>query len=247
MVTIICKEKKFSQIQGIIFDKDGTLEDSHQYLRQLGQKCARIIDASHPGIIDPLLMAFGIIDNQILPDGLMATGSRQENEIAAAAYIAETGKSWFESLQSAKNAFKQADTYFKNNQPISPLFKNTLEVIKYLHQAGIKLGIVSADSTAKVEEFIKIHHLEEYIQVSMGVDGDIHKPNPKLFVIACQKLGIDVKSTLMVGDSQGDIEMAKLAGAAGAIGICYHSLESTHLASADVTISQLDEIKIFTS
>ncbi|MFM7372644.1 MAG: HAD family hydrolase, partial [Sphaerospermopsis kisseleviana] len=60
MITIKCGDITFSDIQAILFDKNGTLEDSETYLRSLGQKAARIIDAQIPGIGEPLLMAFGI-------------------------------------------------------------------------------------------------------------------------------------------------------------------------------------------
>jgi phosphoglycolate phosphatase len=51
----------------------------------------------------------------------------------------------------------------------------------------------------------------------------------------------------MVGDSGGDIEMARRAGAAGCIGICWGSPQAAHLEAADVAISQLDEIEVVDS
>ncbi|MGL5195823.1 MAG: HAD family hydrolase, partial [Chroococcales cyanobacterium] len=45
MTTIQCRDIKFERIEAIIFDKDGTLEDSEDFLRLLGQKRSRIIDA----------------------------------------------------------------------------------------------------------------------------------------------------------------------------------------------------------
>ena len=50
MVAINCRGVIFQDIQAIIFDKDGTLEDSQEFLRNLGQKLTRIIDAKIPGI-----------------------------------------------------------------------------------------------------------------------------------------------------------------------------------------------------
>ena len=87
MITVNCGQIKFENIQSIIFDKDGTLENSQNYLRELGIRRACLIDAQIPGIGDSLLMAFGIQDDIFNPTGLIAVGSRQENKIAAA-YIA---------------------------------------------------------------------------------------------------------------------------------------------------------------
>jgi phosphoglycolate phosphatase len=244
VVTIRCRNREFPNIKAILFDKDGTLEDSQSFLRELAYKRARMIDAQIPGISDPLLMAFGIQDNTLDPTGLMAVGSRQENEIAAAAYIAETGRSWFESLAIAHNAFTEADKYLQDKAGTSPLFAGSLEVLKFLSEAGLKLGILSADSTAGIQTFVTRHQLSNYIQMMMGADFGLSKPDPALFVKACQRLSVEPNATLMVGDSQGDIEMAKAAGAAGAIGICWGNPEAAHLETADVAIAQLDDIEI---
>ena len=247
MVTIISKDVKFNDIQAILFDKDGTLEDSHTFLRELAIKRARLIDAQIPGIGEPLLMAFGITDNILDPTGLMAVGSHSENRIAAAAYIAETGRSWFEAKQIATNAFIEADKYLSQNVVTSPLFVGSLETLQLLSAANLKLGILSADSTANVEKFVVSHQLSEYVQLAMGVEQGLNKPEPKLFIQACQKLGVEPDKTIMVGDSQGDIKMAQAAGAAGTIGICWGNNNTSHLQKADVTIASLEEIKIVPS
>lgn len=244
MVTIRCREVTFSNIQAILFDKDGTLEDSQAFLRELGQKRARLIDAQIPGIGEPLLMAFGINGDTLDPTGLMAVGSRRENEIAAAAYIAETGRGWLESLAIARNAFAEADRYLQDRANTSPLFAGCLEVLKCLSDAGLKLGILSAATTARVEAFVQRHQLEPYILLQQGVDEGPSKPDPVLLLQACQTLGVEPAFTLMVGDSVGDIEMARRAGAAGCIGICWGTPAAAHLEAADVVISQLDEIQI---
>ncbi|ABG53630.1 HAD-superfamily hydrolase, subfamily IA, variant 3 [Trichodesmium erythraeum IMS101] len=243
MVAINCGGLIFHDIQAIIFDKDGTLEDSQEFLRNLGQKRARLIDAKIPGIGEPLLMAFGINDNNINSTGLMAVGSRRENEIAAAAYIAETGRGWLESLTIAKEAFTEADQILPKSTPGS-LFKGSQEVLKYLSQAGIQLGILSADNTTAVQNFVKYYQLNDYIQLEMGVDDGLSKPDPELFLQACHKLGCKPVRTLIVGDSPTDIEMGRKAGAAGCIGIFFGKSEAEHLQLADVAIAKLEEIKV---
>lgn len=245
MRTILCGDRYFRQIEAIIFDKDGTLENSQNYLRELAVKRARLIDAQVPGIGEPLLMALGIQDDRLDPTGLMAVGSCQENLIAAAAYIAETGCSWFESLAIAKNSFIEADKYLQRNPQTSPLFTGCLEVLKKLADAGVKLGILSSDSTVNVETFVSSYQLQDYIQLSMGAERDICKPEPELFIQACQRLGVKPENTLMVGDARGDMDMAKNAGAAGTIFICWHAPRASYLElEADAAITQLDEILI---
>ncbi|MFP4338546.1 MAG: HAD family hydrolase [Halothece sp.] len=245
MVTIKCQNQVFSGLSAVIFDKDGTLADSQQFLQELGQKRARLLDAKIPGIGESLLMAFGIEEGTINPVGLMAVGSRYENEIAAAAYVAETGRSWLESLEIAKAAFWEADQHFTPRAKTPPLFTGGLETLQQLSQAGLKLAILSADTPEGVKAFISRHNLSAYIQVAKGVSsGEVSKPDPRLFLQTCEKLGVAPNQSLMVGDSPGDIQMGKQAGAAGVIGIAWNNLGASYLKEADCAIAQLDELQI---
>lgn len=241
MKTIKCRDRTFSNIQGILFDKNGTLEDSEIFLRSLAQKSARIIDAQIPGVGEPLLMAFGVNGANLDPAGLISVASRRETEVAAAAYIAETGKGWFESLQIARQGLDEAEKYV--NTTVSSLFPGGLELLKSLSAAGLKVGILSAATTSEVNIFVQTHQLQNHIHLNMGVDGNISKPNPKLFLQACEQLGVEPSQTLMVGDSVGDMQMAKNAYAAGCIGITWIG-KPEHVRGADVVINQLEEIQI---
>ncbi|MEH2307110.1 HAD family hydrolase [Nostoc sp.] len=241
MATIKCRKITFDNIQAILFDKNGTLEDSETYLRSLAQKATRLIDAQIPGTGEPLLMAFGINGNLLDPAGLISVASRRETEVAAAAYIAETGKGWFESLKIARQALDEAEKYIE--QTPSPLFVGSLDLLKYLQKGGLKLGILSAATTDEVNKFVAHHQLSDYIQLKMGVDEGPSKPDPVLFLQACEALGVEPGATLMVGDAVGDMQMARDAKAAGCIGITWVG-KSDNVRGADVVINQLDEIQI---
>ncbi|MDJ0569734.1 MAG: HAD family hydrolase [Pleurocapsa sp. MO_192.B19] len=242
-IAIACQDLIFNNITAIIFDKDGTLENSLVFWREVGTERARLIDAQIPGVGEPLLMAFGIQDNILDPTGLMAVGSRIENEIAAAAYIAETGRSWYEAKKIAQEAFAEISEskYLTKTPKSAPLFPEVKETLKSLANKGVKLGILSADSTKEVTNFVASHQLEDYIQLNMGVDDAITKPDPRLFIQACQALGVVPSQALMVGDSQLDIAMGVAAGSAGKIGVCRSG--NCRLSQADIQIASLSEIQ----
>ncbi len=241
MPAIACQHRQFTNIQAIIFDKDGTLEDSGDYLRNLAQKRARLVDAQIPGVGEPLLMAFGVNGTTLDPAGLQAVGSRHENEIAAAAYIAETGRGWSEAMQIVCQAFTEADRVMESTP--AAMFPGCLASISALASAGIKLGIVSAATTSQVTKFVEYHQLQSYFQVLLGSDRQFAKPDPRLFQFACTQLGVNPDATLMIGDSGWDMSMASKGGAAGCIGILWGRSRQP-LLGADVTISDLAELKI---
>jgi phosphoglycolate phosphatase len=242
MFTIRCLDRLFTNIQAVIFDKDGTLENSSDYLYQLAQKRTRLVDAQIPGVGEPLLLAFGVNNSRLDTAGLMCVGSRNENAVAAAAYIAETGRGWIEAKNIVDRAFTEADTMVPNDLP-GQMLPGSQELIDRLFQAGLPLGILSNAPSSDVQNFVRHHQLQPYLKLQMGADGAITKPNPILFLQACTQMGVEPAHTLMIGDSAGDIEMAQRAGAAGCIAIDW-GIAAPHLASADVIIQHLETIQL---
>ena len=242
MKMIQCHNVSFPNIKAILFDKNGTLEDSEIYLCSLAQEAARIIEAQIRGAGEPLLLAFGVKNSYLDPTGLISVASRQEVEVATAAYIASNGKGWIESLYIAHQVLEEAEQCLSNT--ITPLFDVVLPVLQKISNAGLKLGILSAATTREVNNFVTTHQLRSYFSLEMGVDKGPSKPDPRLFLQACQALEIEPKYTLMVGDSVADMQMARNANAAGSIGITWID-KPENVAGADVVINQLHDIQVF--
>ncbi|MFM1841722.1 MAG: hypothetical protein RLZZ490_455, partial [Cyanobacteriota bacterium] len=104
--------------------------------------------------------------------------------------------------------------------------------------------ILSAARQWSVERFIADHQLGGWVQVAMGSDQGLSKPDPTLYQLACEKLGVNPSQTLMIGDAQGDITMAKTAGAKGAIAIRWPGYQSPILQDADLTIEAIGQIQV---
>jgi phosphoglycolate phosphatase len=244
MIDLQVRDHRFESLQAVIFDKDGTLAQVESYLASLGQKRARLVDAQVPGVQEPLLLAFGLEGARLSPTGLLAVGSRREGEIAAAAYIAETGKPWVGAVAIAIAAFDEAARYLTPKSPHTPLLPGTLELLQQLAATPAKIGILSADTSAQVEEFVTTYQLNSYIDVYHGIDGLRSKPDPWLFTNLCAALGVDPGHTLMVGDSDADMAMAKAAQAAGCIGVSWGWSQPNPMVKADVIINDPSEIKL---
>lgn len=245
MAKIACNGVIFSEIEAIFFDKDGTLEDSRSFLEELAQERIQQVALTVPNFNKKqLLLALGIREKGINPKGLMAVGSRQENELATAAYVASSGYDWFTAKDIVQKAFDRAAEKVFPTKQSSPIFDGSLRVIQSLAANQIKLGIISADSTEGINAFTKREKIDDYFQLVLGSNSSLSKPDPKFYLEACKKLNVPAKNTLMVGDSLGDIQMAQQAGAAGTIGISWHDLTNNHLDLATVIIDDLTAIQI---
>lgn len=206
---------QLNQIQGIVFDKDGTLAQSEAFLAHLARRRARRVDAMVPGTQEPLLLAFGVERDHLNPTGLQAVGSRHENMIAAAAYIAETGMSWFEARTLAQQAFEEADAHETAKASQTPIISGVMALVQHLAATGIPLGVLSADSTANVQAFLQTYELDRYFAHATGINPPLAKPDPAPLLHLCEDLGIAPAATLVIGDGDGDMAMAQRAGAMG--------------------------------
>lgn len=249
MVRVICGDRVFSGIRAVIFDKDGTLADSQHYLWQQAYKRielleARIGEIAPVSLADRLLRAWGIEDDRIHPAGLMAVGSRRDNEIVTAGYLTALELGWVEALTLVSEVFAQASQAFPNKVQLTPMIAGVPDCLESLHRSGLRLGMLSADTTANVEAFAATHGLDVYCDLLMGAQPGLSKPDPQLLQMACDALGVLPSETLVVGDSDADIELAKRSGAAGAIGVAWGWEVPLRLPRADVMISHLDQLQI---
>lgn len=230
MANIRCGDVAFEHIRAVLFDKDGTLANVEAFLSQLGHRRSRLLDAKVPGVQEPLLMAFGFTNGALNPFGLLAVATRLENEIAAAAYVAETGRDWIEAIQIVQETFREADSAFSPKAKQTPPCEGVLELLSALSSGGdIRLGIVSSDSSQNVRDFVQEYALESHFQLLQGTDqwtddgseSSPRKPDPAFFHTACQKLDVQPDECLVVGDSPSDFKMACRGGAAGFIGVTW--------------------------
>ena len=128
-------------------------------------------------------------------------------------------------------------------QVSQPLYPGALEALDALSADGILLGIASGKSRRGVDRVVKEHGLEDRFVTVQTPDVAPGKPNPGMVLQAAAAAGIEPADTVVIGDTQFDIAMARAAGASS-VGVAwgYHPVELLRQAGATRLIDSFDQL-----
>jgi len=83
-----------------------------------------------------------------------------------------------------------------------------------LKNRGIKISLLTTKGQDQADKIIDYFNLRKYFDLVMGRrDGIEHKPSPEPLHLICKGLNADVRNTLMIGDTELDIQCGQNAGA----------------------------------
>ncbi|WP_406129948.1 HAD family hydrolase [Streptomyces sp. NBC_00989] len=81
-------------------------------------------------------------------------------------------------------------------------YPDTEDVLRTLHERGIGVGVVS-NIGWDLRPVFRDHGLDAYVDAYvLSYEHGVQKPDPRLFTVACEALGVDPKDVLMVGDDR---------------------------------------------
>ena len=94
-----------------------------------------------------------------------------------------------------------------------PVKLGAMELLEHLKANGIKVALASSTTYDRVVMELKDADLFKYFRVIVGGDMIEHsKPEPEIYLLACEKLGADPKRSAAVEDSRNGIISASRAG-----------------------------------
>lgn len=135
-------------------------------------------------------------------------------------------------------AEKKNDMYVKSLSSLSPLdvLEGVNNFIAYLRGKGVKIAVGSASKNTPLI-LTKTNLAHKFDAVSCGLDTQKSKPDPEVFLIAAEKIGISPSECAVIEDSDAGIEAAKAGGMyAVAVG------EAEHNKMADISVSSVDSL-----
>ena len=126
----------------------------------------------------------------------------------------------------------------------SILYPEVEDTLKLLNENKIKISLLTTKGQEQAEKIIDHFNLRSSFNYLMGRrDGLDHKPSPEPLLYICKELGINPSETLMVGDTELDIQCGKNAGAK-TCGVLYGYRTKNQIENEkpDFSISSLNEL-----
>ena len=244
-------------IDGVLFDKDGTLSHSEPQLKILAD--ARIREAKHQFSVQDatseriseleslLVRTYGRIQGGVSPDGPLAVASRQHNILNTATVFAQMGLSWPKALLMAKDVFDRVDAQWHslhpNGNPVSML-PAAHTMLQSLKDAGVICAVISNDTTDGIQAFLTHHKLTDMFSAVWSADCFPCKPDPAAVHALCAQLNVSVERCALIGDADTDLLMAKRAGIGAAIGYVAGWHRSPDLTAHDHLIHHWQELTV---
>jgi len=204
----------------VVFDWDGTLADSTALIADSLQQACRELGEPVPDDADArFVIGLGLADaiRRVAP-GLDRSRHRD---------LAE----------------RYRHHYLTRDSGIA-LFAGAGELLAELGAAGFLLGVATGKTRAGLERALAQHGIASRFDATRCADEGRPKPHPDMLLRLMERVGVEPRETLMIGDTTHDIELARSAGAA-ALAVAYGAHTSAGLAEqgALATVGSIAELR----
>ena len=177
--------------KAVVFDMDGTIFDSEKLVLDCWEK----VGEKHgiAGIREVFIKCIG-------------TNKVRTKQIVLEAY----GDSFAYDVFSQESSALFREVTEREGLPVK---KGTHEILDFLRENHIPMGLASSTRLAIVAEELKQAGLYEYFRVVMGGDQlQNSKPAPDIYLMTCSKMGVAPSDAYAIEDSYNGIRSAYSAG-----------------------------------
>ncbi len=102
----------------------------------------------------------------------------------------------------------------------SPLFPGAFEVLRQLNEAGYLMAVATGKGRPGLDRVLEETATGPLFHATRCADEGFSKPHPDMLFQLMDELGADPGETLMIGDTEYDLQMAANAGVAGLAVTC---------------------------
>ena len=207
--------------RAVVWDMDGVIVDSAEAHNDSWVVMARHFDVPYDAEND-FPRIFGRHNNDIISGLWNVTEQARIDEMA----------------DVKESSFREAAATLK------PL-PGVVALVKALREAGWKQAIGSSAPILNIAALLDATRLREYMDaISSGNDVMEGKPNPQVFLIAFERLGVDPRNGIVIEDAPAGVLGGKRAGAA-VLGVTTTQTDETlREAGADRVAASLEGITV---
>jgi len=216
--------KKFNNIKGIFFDLDGTLFDTAPELTFATNQMLKDIDLQE--LESDIIKSFIGKGADNLVRKSISYSSKQDPEIL---------------FRKARQLF---DKYYILNAAQSLPYDGVEEVLIKLKKKKLSLACVTNKPEIYTQVILEESGLISYLDLVVAGDTvSRKKPDPMQLQYSCEKLELEPKQAIMVGDSFNDIEAGFSAGTyVVTVPYGYQYGQSIESAKVDLAIKNLNDL-----
>ncbi len=192
-----------AMIDGLLFDKDGTLFDFRVSWGRWAQDfLTRIaMDAAHARRLGRAI-GYDLDSGAFAPDSPVIAATAAD---IAAALAPELSGVTVEDLTDRIDA-SASQAPMSEAVPLRPL-------LSALRAEGLRLGVATNDSEAPARQHLANHGITDCFDFISGYDsGHGAKPGPGMCLAFARQLGLEPSRVAMVGDSRHDLDAGRAAG-----------------------------------
>lgn len=208
------------KLSAVIFDLDGTiLEDEDEYGKAFNK----------------VLKSLGIDAKTGFPHD-RGIGVKENWDNLIKKYSIKTDKTSYILAKETQEAYLE----LISEVTVRPGFD---EFVENLKDSGAKVALATSNTWEQTDKILSITNLQGIFDVVVTGDEVLYnKPDPEIFTVASDKLGIEERNEcLVVEDSMAGIEAAKCAGMK-VIGILDNDENEVNVSKADIVVEGFSEI-----
>lgn len=133
--------------------------------------------------------------------------------------------------------------YHADYLPQTPPHEGATALLTALHDAGLRLGIVTNKRLEGAQRMVSLQRWDEVFEVVHGRDSSVPKPDPRAALSALAALDARPEESAFIGDTEFDMNCGRDAGMAMVIGLTgARDADALRAEGATHVVHHLDEV-----